>query len=98
MKATLEHRIMWFLLAVNPQLNGIRIVHVKDPNVGRFVKFEVILTTDHITAFWSPTEKALSLIKEPFELNFEVDFEKVDFNNTKTTFWFNPSDSTGEYM
>jgi len=100
MNASLEHRIMWFLMNINPNLNGIKIVHVpfeiEHPRPFNSVKFEMQLTTDHITAFWSPTNKVFELIEPSLIHFFGIELCNVMFNNTKTVFWFNVKDIEGE--
>lgn len=93
-KASLNTRIMWFVFGTNPDLNGIKLIYHNNPEeeFSSFIKFEFKLNSDHITGFWSPTYKAFEIVKKNFEKIFEIKWENVHWNNTRTIFWFKPLD------
>lgn len=96
MKASLEHRTKWFLTAINEILNGVFIKENTEFEDMWSVKFEVKIENPYIKGFWSTTDSFKELVTNYIEQFFEVDKEKVQWNNVGTFFFFMKSDIKGK--
>lgn len=86
----MKNKIIDFTTSINPLLHGIFISYIPfeiERKSYEIVKFEVKLNAD-VTGFWSPTEKVIELIEEKIYHYFYITPDEIDWNNSKTVFWF----------
>jgi len=87
----MKNKVNEFLYVLNTMIDGLKFSNspfeYQISNQFISLKFKIELEFNTITGFWSPSDEVVKMITESVQNNFNLK-DKINWNNTKTIFWF----------